>query len=183
VGRRVIPVTRDLIFRATRPSGWNGSREMTDTRQDQQFRTAAAKRRTHLSGARLNGRRSARGSNLKCLRRIVVALAQLSIRNVPTGRPAASRGGRVHTSLHNSDRSCGRAVSNRRWLLDSGAAQRRDRQFSRPDIALDMRVTTPKYGCIYAVWRETALRLRECIHDISSTTARCASASMAPGNG
>jgi hypothetical protein len=26
-------------------------------------------------------------------------------------------------------------------------------------------------------------QLRECMHDISSATARCASASMAPGNG
>jgi hypothetical protein len=31
--------------------------------------------------------------------------------------------------------------------------------------------------------RETALKLRECIRDISSTTARCPSASMASGNG
>jgi hypothetical protein len=31
--------------------------------------------------------------------------------------------------------------------------------------------------------RETALQLRECIHDINFATARCASASMAPGNG
>jgi hypothetical protein len=33
----------------------------------------------------------------------------------------------------------------------------------------------------FAVGR--ALKLRECIHDVGSTTARCASASMAPGNG
>jgi hypothetical protein len=38
---------------------------------------------------------------------------------------------------------------------------------------------------IYAYTRfgREALKLRECIHDISSTTARCATASMAPGNG
>jgi hypothetical protein len=52
------PVTPDLIFRATRPSGWNGSREMADKTQDQQFRTAAAKPLTRLSGTRLKGRRS-----------------------------------------------------------------------------------------------------------------------------
>jgi len=36
---------------------------------------------------------------------------------------------------------------------------------------------------ILGLARETALQLRECIYDISSTTARYASASMAPGNG
>jgi len=45
------------------------------------------------------------------------------------------RGGAPHASLRDSDRSCRRAVSDPRSrcrrFLDSGAAQRRDRQFSR----------------------------------------------------
>src|SRR6266851_10344346 len=57
-GGALSPDTPDLIFRATRPSGWNGSREMIDKTQDQQFRTAAAKRPTRMSGDRLKGRRS-----------------------------------------------------------------------------------------------------------------------------
>ena len=94
---------------------------MTDTTQDQQFRTAAAKRRMRL-----------------CATRYL------------------------------------------RWMaLEVLPPLEADR------YALDMRVPTPNINMrIYAVWRKTtALQLRDCIHDISSTTARCATASMAPGNG
>jgi hypothetical protein len=79
---------------------------MTDTTQDQQFRTAAPKRRTRLFGAGLKRRRSAPEQHLKWLRRIVVALAQPSIGNVPTGglRPrdccrAYSSGSFAHVAM------------------------------------------------------------------------------------
>lgn len=43
--------------------------------------------------------------------------------------------------------------------------------------------TQPSIRAYTRFCRETALQLRECIQDISCTTARCVSASMAPRSG